>query len=168
MVCKEQCHVRGVLTFASGDQYLGEFKDNAFEGNGVYVWKSGTIYRGQWRHGLMNGCGVKLSKQPNGRFISEEGEFVEDEWKGQTKACKIEDARKAAANADAAAEMAKAFESSSGESARMRTKYVKHSTSEDKNSLHKNLEATAAKFVEGATKFQEETKKIIQKIVKVA
>ena len=34
----------------------------------------------QWRNSMMDGCGVKISKQPNGSFLAEEGQFVNDEW----------------------------------------------------------------------------------------
>lgn len=59
---------------------------------------------------MMNGCGVKLVKQPSGKMIVEEGEFMEDDWIGQTKACSLKDARRAASNADIAAEMASVFQ----------------------------------------------------------
>lgn len=59
---------------------------------------------------MMHGCGVKISKQPGGKFIAEEGEFSNDDWLGATSACSLEDARRAAAEADTAAAMARAFE----------------------------------------------------------
>lgn len=34
----------------------------------------------QWRNSMMDGCGVKITKQPNGTFLAEEGQFVNDEW----------------------------------------------------------------------------------------
>lgn len=49
-------------------------------------------------------------KQPNGSMIAEEGEFFEDDWKHETKACSLKDARRAASNADIAAEMASVFQ----------------------------------------------------------
>jgi hypothetical protein len=29
----------------------GEFKDNKYDGEGVYTWKDGSSYRGAWREG---------------------------------------------------------------------------------------------------------------------
>ncbi len=58
----------------------------------------------------MHGCGVKISKQPNGDFIAEEGQFVNDEWVGDVMACTVDQARAAAAESDIAAQMARVFE----------------------------------------------------------
>ena len=80
------------------------------EGYGVYIWEHGTIYRGQWQNSMMHGCGVKLTKQPNGQILAEEGEFVNDEWAGNVMGCSISEARRAAAQADTAGQMAAVFE----------------------------------------------------------
>jgi len=34
----------------------------------------------QWKNSMMDGCGVKITKQPNGSYLAEEGQFVNDEW----------------------------------------------------------------------------------------
>ena len=34
----------------------------------------------QWSNSMMHGCGAKITKQPNGSFLAEEGQFVNDEW----------------------------------------------------------------------------------------
>ena len=80
------------------------------EGYGVYIWNNGTIYRGQWQQSMMNGCGTKISKQPNGQFLAEEGYFVDDEWAGNELGCSGVEARRAAAQADTAAQMAAVFQ----------------------------------------------------------
>lgn len=80
------------------------------EGYGVYVWQNGTIYRGQWQNSMMHGCGVKLTKQPNGQILAEEGEFLNDEWVGNVMGCSVSEARRAAAQADTAGQMAAVFE----------------------------------------------------------
>ena len=51
-----------------------------------------------------------MTKQKNGKMLTEEGEFAEDEWKGETRVCSVKDARKAAAHADVAAQMASVFQ----------------------------------------------------------
>lgn len=90
---------------------MGEYRDNEMDGFGVYRWKeSGTVYRGEWKESAMHGCGVKLVRQGNGKAVAEEGEFVDDEWKGVTRACSVKKAREAAAYADIAAQMAKVFQ----------------------------------------------------------
>ena len=58
----------------------------------------------------MHGCGVKMTKQANGRLLAEEGEFKNDDWVGAGGKCSVKAARKAAAEADAAAQMARVFE----------------------------------------------------------
>lgn len=89
---------------------MGEYDDNMMEGYGVYVWSNGTVYRGQWSGSVMHGCGSKLTRQPNGTLIPEEGEFANDEWVGPTAACSVAAARRAAAQADVAGRMAAVFE----------------------------------------------------------
>lgn len=62
-------------------RYEGEFEENNMSGFGVYVWgQEGSVYRGQWSNSMMNGCGVKITRQPNGSYLAEEGRFVNDEW----------------------------------------------------------------------------------------
>jgi MORN repeat len=89
---------------------MGEYSDNMMDGYGVYIWKNGTIYRGQWENSMQQGCGVKITKQPNGQFLAEEGEFVNDEWVGSVMGCSVAESRRAAAQADTAAQMAAVFE----------------------------------------------------------
>ena len=106
----DQAHVRGVLTFSDGSYYCGEFRDNEYSGFGVYTWPAqgdggkGTsaVMRGEWRDSRANGCGVRLTKQKNGKVVAEEGEFKDDEWLGVTKACSVKAAREAARFADVA------------------------------------------------------------------
>jgi len=106
----DQAHVRGVMTFSDGSYYCGEFRDNEYSGFGVYSWPAqgdggkGTsaVMRGEWRDSRANGCGVRLTKQKNGKVVAEEGEFKDDEWLGVTKACSVKAAREAAKFADVA------------------------------------------------------------------
>ena len=93
----------GRIRYRGGDTYEGEFRDDAMEGLGVYVWKAkGGIYRGEWRGGNMHGCGVKLHRMQDGSIAPEEGEFVDDKFIGPHGACSIDRARLAAWRADEA------------------------------------------------------------------
>ncbi len=48
----------GELTLRSGDSYKGDWKDNLFEGDGVYVYSQANAkYEGQWYQGLQDGIG---------------------------------------------------------------------------------------------------------------
>lgn len=116
----DECHVRGVLSFADGSYYAGEFNQNAYSGFGVYTWPKGSeretqvVFRGEWRDSRANGCGVRLTRNKNGKVTAEEGEFLDDEWLGPTKACSIKAAREAARFADVAGQMANAFRLGNG------------------------------------------------------
>jgi hypothetical protein len=111
LVKDDFCHLRGVFKYPDGSRYMGEYVNNNMEGYGVYVWRDGTVYRGQWKENAAEGCGVKISKQPDGRYIAEEGHFVHDEWIGEDNVCSLAEARRAAGQADVAAQMARVFES---------------------------------------------------------
>ena len=115
----DDCHIRGVLTFPDGAYYAGEFNQNEYSGFGVYTWaksdrETQVVYRGEWRDSRANGCGVRLTKNKRGKVTSEEGEFVDDEWVGATKACSAKKAREAARFADVAGQMANAFRLGNG------------------------------------------------------
>jgi len=40
-----------------GHEYIGEFKDCKFHGEGVYTWPDGRIYRGEFKDGQVHGKG---------------------------------------------------------------------------------------------------------------
>lgn len=48
----------GCYTWATGDKYVGEFKDGNISGFGEYFYKSGDRYRGSWCDDKRNGFGV--------------------------------------------------------------------------------------------------------------
>ena len=47
----------GKMTYANGDIYEGEWKDDLFDGHGKYTWVNGEVYEGQWKDGVKNGLG---------------------------------------------------------------------------------------------------------------
>ena len=48
----------GTYTFANGDIYDGEHKDNKANGQGTYAYASGATYVGEWLDGKRNGQGT--------------------------------------------------------------------------------------------------------------
>ena len=45
-------HGRGTYTWASGNRYEGEWRDNKPHGHGTFTWAAdGSRYEGEWRHG---------------------------------------------------------------------------------------------------------------------
>jgi len=49
---------KSVTTWANGDYYDGEFKENAAEGYGVWVSSDGTKYEGEWKSNMV--CNLPL------------------------------------------------------------------------------------------------------------
>ena len=43
-------HGQGTFTFASGDKYVGEFKDDKYHGQGAITTADGKIYKGIWKN----------------------------------------------------------------------------------------------------------------------
>ncbi len=41
-------HGQGTYTFANGDKYVGEFKDDMIHGQGTQTFADGTIEKGLW------------------------------------------------------------------------------------------------------------------------
>jgi len=48
-------HGYGNLTYANGDFFVGTFKEDQQDGQGVYTAANGTIYTGSWQAGRKNG-----------------------------------------------------------------------------------------------------------------
>ena len=54
-------HGQGAFTFVSGNKYVGEFRDDKQHGQGTYTFASGSKYLGEFRDGLPNGQGTYTS-----------------------------------------------------------------------------------------------------------
>ncbi len=52
-------HGRGTLTSASGDKYVGEWKNDKKHGHGTYEYSSGEKYKGEWEQGKKHGRGTR-------------------------------------------------------------------------------------------------------------
>jgi len=69
---------RGVLQFASGDRYEGEFKASEMHGHGVLRYADGDVYEGDFKDGKSHGQGVFT--YADGDVYT--GEFVNDKQQG--------------------------------------------------------------------------------------
>jgi hypothetical protein len=49
---------QGTATFADGDKYVGEWKDDNYNGEGTYTWANGNKYVGEYRDDKRNGQGT--------------------------------------------------------------------------------------------------------------
>ena len=66
----------GTYTFASGDVYVGEFKDSKKDGQGTYTFANGGTYAGEWIGDKNNGQGT---------FTFADGGTYVGEWKDGKK-----------------------------------------------------------------------------------
>ncbi len=46
------------MRYSSGNEYIGEWKNDDFNGHGVYFGKEGHKYEGEWENGSLNGKGT--------------------------------------------------------------------------------------------------------------
>ena len=49
---------QGTYTFASGNKYVGEYKDGKQHGQGTFTWTNGNKYIGEWKDGKQHGQGT--------------------------------------------------------------------------------------------------------------
>ncbi|XP_024916484.1 MORN repeat-containing protein 4 isoform X2 [Cynoglossus semilaevis] len=69
---------RGSFTYASGEEYHGEWKEGRRHGVGQLKFHDGTCYTGQFENGLFHGSGVLLFTDGS-RY---EGEFAHGKFQG--------------------------------------------------------------------------------------
>jgi hypothetical protein len=65
-----------VVSYANGDRYEGEVRDDKPNGRGVYTWPDGRRYDGEWRNGKRNGHGV---------YTWHDGRRYDGEWRNDKK-----------------------------------------------------------------------------------
>ena len=70
---------QGTYTFASGDKYVGEYKNGERNGQGIYTHANGDIYFGEYRNGEKNGQGT-YTYVVGEKYV---GEFKDDKYNGQ-------------------------------------------------------------------------------------
>jgi hypothetical protein len=77
-------HGNGTCTFATGDRYVGEWKDGAMSGNGKYTYASGQEYEGSFAGDQMSGTGRYTWPNGNGTNVYE-GEWKDNKQNGRGK-----------------------------------------------------------------------------------
>ena len=60
------------ITYADGDEYIGEWKKGKRHGKGEFVCKGGSKYTGEYANGLMHGRGKFILKD---KTIYHEGDW---------------------------------------------------------------------------------------------
>ncbi|MDC1061754.1 hypothetical protein OAQ23_03120 [Hellea sp.] len=63
---------QGTFTYANGDKYIGEFKDDNMHGQGILTYADGHKYIGKWKDNKINGQGT---------FTYANGDKYIGEWK---------------------------------------------------------------------------------------
>jgi len=86
---------QGTYTWANGDRYEGQWRNDSITGKGTFTWHTGEVYTGEWLNDMKHGYG-KLT-WPDGDIY--EGLWEKDEFKGKVK---LGAASKAAQNASGA------------------------------------------------------------------
>ena len=44
-------HGQGIYTYATGDKYVGGYKDDNYHGQGIYTFSDGRVYQGLFKNG---------------------------------------------------------------------------------------------------------------------
>ena len=85
-LCEESAEIWnkcfGTSTYASGDEYVGEWSDNKKDGQGTYTSANGSKYVGEFKNDKRNGRGINIWSAPHQsagqRYV---GEFKDGKMK---------------------------------------------------------------------------------------
>ena len=69
----------GIYTFANGEMYVGEFKDGKSHGQGTHTWPNGDMYIGEWKDDEPSGSGISRFADGD-KYV---GEYKNGEFHGQ-------------------------------------------------------------------------------------
>ena len=72
-------HGIGIYTFAEGQVYVGEWKNDKYHGKGTLTYPDGKEYSGEWKNGFMDGKGTLVTSN-NSKIV---GEFRNDMANGK-------------------------------------------------------------------------------------
>ena len=75
---KGQCQGKGIWT-KDGNVYYGNFKNDEFSGNGLFISPIGDYYFGGWKHSQLNGDGYLVVKNK----IVYKGKFIKNRKSGK-------------------------------------------------------------------------------------
>jgi len=67
---------KGMQRLADGREYTGDWLEDQFNGYGVYTWPDGERFEGTWRNGTRNG---------RGKVMTADGRVYDGEWKDNKK-----------------------------------------------------------------------------------
>ena len=75
---------QGITTYASGDKYVGEYKDFKQNGQGTLTYANGSKYVGDWKDDKQNGQGI-FTYGPDSEWAGTkyEGEWMDGKINGQ-------------------------------------------------------------------------------------
>ena len=76
---EDKIHGQGTYTYANGGKYIGEYKDDKRHGQGTYTFTDGGKYVGEYKDGKKHGLGTYTfasGRKEFGFFMN--GEFVPD------------------------------------------------------------------------------------------
>lgn len=76
-------HGQGTVSFPEGAQYIGEFDDGLFSGFGTITFASGNKYAGEWNNGKPNGVGTFTFRRAPYSSDKYSGEFKDGNKNGQ-------------------------------------------------------------------------------------
>jgi hypothetical protein len=80
----ENDHLKsGIYHFSNGAKYKGTFKNDEFDGNGIYYYESGrneVQYEGAFKNGMYNGSGALTYKEDS---KTQNGQWKDDEFLGK-------------------------------------------------------------------------------------
>lgn len=75
----DQYNGQGAFTLFDGGKYVGEWRDGKPDGQGTFTWPDGSNYVGEWKAGKANGQGTYI--WPGGNMYV--GEWKDDKPNGQ-------------------------------------------------------------------------------------
>ena len=68
---KGKRHGKGLMVFANGDRYDGDWNKGIIDGHGTYTYANGLVYDGSWKNGEIKG---------HGTFRFANGNVMEGDW----------------------------------------------------------------------------------------